>query len=431
MTRSELTGSRIRQRRLDQRIKQADLAQSVGISASYLNLIEHNRRRIGGKLLVTLADELQIDPNVLSEGGATRVVVGLKQLAEGADSDLELDRIDEFAGRFPGWASRLLDQQARITDLERIVSGLNDRLTHDPVLSEKMHEVLSTVSAIRSTASILMETPDIAADWRERFHKNIDAESRRLAETSAAMAAHFDRLGRSDSGFTSPLEAADAFFASVGYCVDAIEEEGAAAIATLLDAAPVALEPDVRELAARRLTDYASVAEAMPLHAFLSQARACQFEPDVLATQFSVDLASVFRRMAHLPAQADIPEIAFVECDGSGAFLFRRPAPGFPIPRFGTGCPLWPLFSTLARLNTPMREHLMTPDGKPYHAYALAQPSGGASFNTQPQIRAMMLLIAASDGTPDETSLTVGSSCRVCPQSDCAARREPSILHVS
>ncbi|WP_304951541.1 helix-turn-helix domain-containing protein, partial [Sulfitobacter sp.] len=50
--REGLTGSRIRERRVMAGLKQAELAQQSGISASYLNLIEHNRRRIGGKLLL-------------------------------------------------------------------------------------------------------------------------------------------------------------------------------------------------------------------------------------------------------------------------------------------------------------------------------------------------------------------------------------------
>ena len=50
MAREALAGTRIRERRIMTGLKQADLARNLGISASYLNLIEHNRRRIGGKL---------------------------------------------------------------------------------------------------------------------------------------------------------------------------------------------------------------------------------------------------------------------------------------------------------------------------------------------------------------------------------------------
>ena len=50
-----LTGSLIRERRLALSLRQGDVAQAVGISASYLNLIEHNKRKIGADVLEKLA----------------------------------------------------------------------------------------------------------------------------------------------------------------------------------------------------------------------------------------------------------------------------------------------------------------------------------------------------------------------------------------
>lgn len=71
-----MTGSRIRERRVMQGIKQAVLANDIGISASYLNLIEHNRRRIGGKLLLDIAARLEVEPQALTEG-AEAALLGL------------------------------------------------------------------------------------------------------------------------------------------------------------------------------------------------------------------------------------------------------------------------------------------------------------------------------------------------------------------
>ena len=62
-------GARIREKRVQLRIRQSQLAKMVGVSPSYLNLIEHNRRRIGGKLLTDLAEALAIDVDLLSEDG--------------------------------------------------------------------------------------------------------------------------------------------------------------------------------------------------------------------------------------------------------------------------------------------------------------------------------------------------------------------------
>jgi transcriptional regulator with XRE-family HTH domain len=64
-------GAQIRARRQARGLGQGALARQVGISPSYLNLIEHDRRRIGGKLLVALAAALDADPADLTPGGET------------------------------------------------------------------------------------------------------------------------------------------------------------------------------------------------------------------------------------------------------------------------------------------------------------------------------------------------------------------------
>ena len=104
--RDTLTGSRIRERRQIAGLRQAELARKVGISASYLNLIEHNRRRIGGKLLVDIAAALVVEPSVLTQGIEATLISALREAAADAvGQQAELDGLEEFAGRFPrvGW----------------------------------------------------------------------------------------------------------------------------------------------------------------------------------------------------------------------------------------------------------------------------------------------------------------------------------------
>ena len=51
-------GIRIRRHRMQLKQTQAGLARAVGISPSYLNLIENNKRAIGGRLLIRIAERL-------------------------------------------------------------------------------------------------------------------------------------------------------------------------------------------------------------------------------------------------------------------------------------------------------------------------------------------------------------------------------------
>ena len=76
-----MIGSRIRERRVMNGLKQSELARRAGISASYLNLIEHNRRRIGGSTLIRLAEVLGVPPALLSEGAEATLIAALREAA--------------------------------------------------------------------------------------------------------------------------------------------------------------------------------------------------------------------------------------------------------------------------------------------------------------------------------------------------------------
>ncbi|MFZ1910312.1 MAG: helix-turn-helix transcriptional regulator, partial [Burkholderiales bacterium] len=58
MNRVPLIGPKIRDRRRALGITQSGLSATLGISASYLNLIEAGKRNIGGGLLKRIADAL-------------------------------------------------------------------------------------------------------------------------------------------------------------------------------------------------------------------------------------------------------------------------------------------------------------------------------------------------------------------------------------
>jgi len=183
-----LTGTRVRKRRLDLGLRQADLAAQLGISASYLNLIEHNRRRISSKLLQGLSAALHVAASLLEDGTAEAVLEPLKEAAAAfPNAAVEEGRAEDLVAGFPDWAALIAAQHARIAQLEARGRALSDRLAHDTQIAHSLHEVISTATAIRSTATILAETPDLDSDWQARFHGNIDVDSARLAESSQAL----------------------------------------------------------------------------------------------------------------------------------------------------------------------------------------------------------------------------------------------------
>jgi transcriptional regulator with XRE-family HTH domain len=428
--RARLTGSRIRERRLVLGMRQASLAEAAGISPSYLNLIEHNRRKIGGKLLIEIARCLRVEPGLLSDGIDATVHDTLRLAAQdlgaGAGAGPEMDRIDDLAARFPGWTDLIVQQRRRLSDLEAALEGLRDRLRHDPVLSETMHEILSSAAAIRSTAEILARERDLDPAWRGRFHRNLHEEAERLSARATAMLGQFEAqdAGRAPALKATPVETAEAMFEANGHHFAEIESFGTRAIDRVLDRASGMDDPACRARGAAMLAAYAEDAARLPMRELLPAARAAGFRPEPLLALGQGDVALVLRRLAALPAEEGAPPFGLAVCDASGALLFRRRLAAFSIPRFGPGCPLWPLYGALSRPGLPEQAVLEMPNGTRFLGWAVAQGVTQSGFGRAPVMQATMLLTPApgeASGGPEPVA--AGPGCAVCPRETCPARR--------
>ncbi|MEY3308517.1 MAG: hypothetical protein RLZZ413_2555 [Pseudomonadota bacterium] len=427
MPRTALTGGRVRERRLALGQRQADVARAAGISASYLNLIEHNRRRISPEVLVRLADVLGTEPAALSQGAEGVLAVDLRDAAAGATGARpEVERIEDLIGRFPGWSELLAGQHRRLGRLERSVEALSDRMAHDPHLSAALHEVLSVVSAVRSTAAILAETEEIDPAWRARFHTNLHTDAERLATGAEALVAYLDASGENEEpGIAAPQEELEAWLAGRGWTLPALEPGGAPeARAALLAEAGGLASGAARVLARDWLAQAAADAAAVPM-ASLTEAVAREgLDPVLLAQRFGADVMAVFRRLALMPGG----RLGVVICDASGTMTFRKPLDGFPLPRFGAACPLWPLYTALGRPMSPVQAQVEMSGRTPqrFRALAFCRPRLAGGFAGPPMAEAAMLILPG-ETAPGEI-LGVGTSCRICPRPACPARREPSIL---
>ncbi len=433
MSRPTLTGTRIRARRNLRGLRQADLARQVGVSPSFLNLIEHNRRKVSAPLLEALAQVLGVSADALVEDTDGRLVEGARAAALRSEADLvDLERIDEFTGRFPGWASVLAETQARVERLERVVEQLNDRMTHDPYMGEALHEIISAVTSVQSTASILSEAGEIDPVWQARFHDNILQDSTRLAEGAVALVNYLDAEKSDETGLAAPQEEVEAWLGRQGFHLTEIEQDGVDPEDMVRGQVELASDAS-RVLAQQWIATFADDARALPLVPFADALARTGLAPQTLAAQFGVPFDQVLRRLALLPpeavAQAKLPPMGLVICDNSGTMIFRRAVEGFAMPRFGGGCPLWPLYQVLQRPYVPMRQVLMTAGrlGRRYLSYAYAAQATLPGYDMPVVMRATML-IAAGSGAEDGVPLAIGASCRTCAQLDCAARREPSIL---
>src|SRR5689334_5938556 len=97
-------GGRVRRLRRQRFLSQTELADRLGVSASYLNLIEHNRRRVTVPILMKLASILGVEAGELAEADEQRLSGDLMEIFGDdvfADLDLTNQDIRDLAANNP------------------------------------------------------------------------------------------------------------------------------------------------------------------------------------------------------------------------------------------------------------------------------------------------------------------------------------------
>ncbi len=193
MTHSAI-GYKIRQERKALGLTQAAMALELGISASYLNLIEANKRAVGGSLLSSMAALLNIDIDTLTGVTERRLVDDLRELR--ADPmlrhvHLRQDFADEVVAGHPDWARALLTLYRAYLDNNQTVAMLSDRLNRDPLLQESVHRMLTHITSIRSSAEILNDIEDLEPEQRRRFQRVIHSQSTELTREAQHLVSSF------------------------------------------------------------------------------------------------------------------------------------------------------------------------------------------------------------------------------------------------
>lgn len=418
-SRAPLTGTRIRDKRLDRGIRQADLAHKVDISPSYLNLIEHNKRRIAGRLLADIARALAVEPAQLTDGAERGLLDQMLTAAAGIETAVETDKIDEMASRYPGWAQAVATLAQERDGLLVRVQELSDRMTHDPALSASLHSVISAVTSIRSTASILTSGESLDADWLRRFHTNIHNEARRLAESSESLVRFLDAPDQNQNTALNPF----------------VEFEAAlsASDTTPAELAKTKTHEDLstpaRDLMEKHIQRARALMRAMPDPEFGQAAREAQYDPGDLAVAFGQPLSDVMFRLALLREEDGHPPIGIATCDAAGAVTYLKPAGEFSLSRGGQDCPLWPIFTALGQPGRPVRADVILPDSaaRPLRCFAVAEQTSYGGFDLPPIMQSTMLVLTEPDQAAPNP-LPLGPSCRICMRSKCPARREPSVI---
>ena len=89
-------GSRLRRLRTERGLSQVVLARQLGISASYLNQIEHDVRPLSVAVLTRITEVFGVDTTFFASPDGTRLVAELREVALDRDVGFEVD-VDELS----------------------------------------------------------------------------------------------------------------------------------------------------------------------------------------------------------------------------------------------------------------------------------------------------------------------------------------------
>lgn len=204
-------GARIRDRRRRIGLTQAGLAEAIGISPSYLNLIEANKRPVSATLLQPLAAALGVTQAELSDSQDSRIFADLQEMNVDpvlAGAGLGNPELRALITAVPGAAVALLRLYRAYRAERDQVRTLRERVSQDPVLANASHDILTRITAVRSFAEILRDYRHLDESRRDRFHDRLVSETERLARVATDM---FGLLEASGGGpaITDPTEEVD------------------------------------------------------------------------------------------------------------------------------------------------------------------------------------------------------------------------------
>lgn len=172
MARSPMLGARLRRLRKDRGLTQVKLAEILGISPSYLNMIEHNDRPLTVSLLLKLSEVLGVDLRDFSAGDEVRIKSDLEEALSDpmfGGTRPSATELDEFVTSVPDICRAFLRLYRSYRTSREDVEALTDKLASNPYLVASSHSVRTLLTSVRSFSEILLDNIDLAADERQKF----------------------------------------------------------------------------------------------------------------------------------------------------------------------------------------------------------------------------------------------------------------------
>lgn len=376
-------GARVRRLRTQRGLTQTRMANDLGVSISYLNLIERDQRPLSASFLLKLAQSYDLDIRGLTGDDEGELVDDLSKLFTDPrliGIDVPRSELRDLAARSPAIAHALLRLAAATPAVApaapppgplAAVSAMIDGAGNYFAVLDEAAETLA--DELRLSGS------DLNAAVVERLRARHAITVRALpAEVLPGQLRRLDLHARQLQLSESLDAASRGFAAAVQLGLIELKMQ----IADTITAAGVT-DPLAVRACTVALGKYAAAATLMPYGRFLNACETTGYDVELLQARFGRGLEQVAHRLTtlHRPGARGVP-FFFLRVDRAGT-ISKSFAPGAsPLPVAG-GCALWHVYHAFDRPGEIRRQLVELEDGQRFLTLArtvrtAAMPWGGA-----------------------------------------------------
>jgi len=448
-------GGKVRALRRKEGLSQALMAQRLGISPSYLNLIENDRRPLPAVVLIQLAQEFGVDLQGFAGNEDARLVAELMEaLSDPLFEQHPLNSADvreliqgqphiarALLALYRGYDAARRGAETLASELDvKELSGVGPSHIPSEEVSDLIQRHMNHFAALEDGAERLRADAVPGADDLQGALVRHLRERLGISVHVARWADQRGLLRRYDPNvktlYLSELLPTRSRTFQLAHQI-ALLTQGEA-----LDAicqGPELTSPESRALARVALANYFASAVMMPYDAFLEAAEGERYDIDVLGRRFRVGFEQVCQRLTTLrrPGREGV-SFHMIRIDVAGNISKRFSASGIRFARYSGICPRWNIFAAFQTPGMIRIQLSKMPDGEVFFCIARTIQKDAGGYHDQHPVMAIGLGCRADDARrlvyADGVDLEgptlvvpVGVSCRVCERSDCDQRAMPSV----
>jgi XRE family transcriptional regulator, fatty acid utilization regulator len=435
-------GPHLRRLRLERSETQGAMARALGISASYVNLLENNERSVSVAVMLRLFDVYGIDWREIADDDGSSQLADLRAIIQDPLFDAARPDLAEIRASLvhsPALASAFLTLHRAyqaVTDQLLSVSGSDPELAPSPEAAvhnffrrhrNHFRELEEASDAFWGFDPI--ETDEVYSLVKRRLRDRLGITVRVVPVVDLPNMLRRHDEARHEILLSEALDHPNRTFQLV-HVAGLIEQR--TLFDTLLARSGIT---DARGIARCRveLANYFAAAVIMPYAAFLAEARASKYDFDHLATRFGVSFEQACHRATTLQREgAQGVPFFFLRIDKAGNVTKRFNSTDFHLAEHGGACPRLEVHTSFRTPGRIVPQFVEMPDASQYFVFSrtVDRPTFARHAQDNRLSVAMGCTIehAADIGYAEQFTVTgarmmeIGINCRICPRAHCDQR---------